>query len=213
MLEKTCTKCYKTKSILFFHGDRTKKDGYRSSCKDCNNKSDIRLIKFIDLHDASCVSKPLTKVCPTCNTLKSTEAFDNDSTKRDGKKSSCKVCRRVYANAYVKRPEVAKRIAKYASEYNSEKNKKRREKINRLKQRYGCIDCGYNKHPVALHFDHIDPTKKTYAISQIISSSLKTIFKEIRKCVVRCANCHAIKTVEEKDHLTRRNELHTGSRR
>jgi len=204
MNEKTCTKCKKTKLLCYFHQDSTKKDGFRSSCRDCNTKSGIRIIKFINADSVFYVSKPLTKICSSCKILKSTKEFDNDKNKRDGKRTICKECRKEYANEYIKRPEVAKRKSEYTSKYNSEKNKKRREKINRLKQRYGCIDCGYNKNPVALHFDHVDPTKKSYAISQITSSNLKTIFKEIRKCVIRCANCHAVKTHEEKDHLVRR---------
>lgn len=57
----------------------------------------------------------------------------------------------------------------------------------------GCMDCGYNEHPAALQLDHTGP--KVAAISEL-RTSIKRIEKEIEKgqCVVRCANCHAIKT-------------------
>ena len=208
MQELSCVKCKKTKLVsLFYKDSHRKKRGYDPYCIECrreSNSTDIRIIKFINKGSASCVSVPLSKVCTKCKTLKSTLEFDNDATKRDGKRSHCRECRKKYANEYAKRPEVIKRTAAYNSNYNATKNKNRREKINKIKQRFGCIDCGYNEHPVALHFDHIDPSKKAYSVSEMYRHSLKNIFDEIRKCVIRCANCHAVKTHNEGDHLTRR---------
>jgi hypothetical protein len=62
------------------------------------------------------------------------------------------------------------------------------------KLRRGCIDCGYNKHPAALDFDHIVGEKK-FALSKV-SRSLEALKDEIAKCVVRCSNCHRIRTFE-----------------
>lgn len=76
---------------------------------------------------------------------------------------------------------------------------RRRHWLNKYKQAIGCCDCGYNTHGVALDFDHIDPTNKSFNIShRLCNSTLKRLFLEIRKCVVRCANCHRIKTLEQK---------------
>lgn len=60
----------------------------------------------------------------------------------------------------------------------------------------GCIDCGYNAHPAALDFDHTDG--KTANISEL--RSMKRVMEEIERhsCVVRCANCHRIKTAERR---------------
>ena len=80
--------------------------------------------------------------------------------------------------------------------------KRRRMWINTIKTGAGCVDCGYNKHAVALHFDHKDRLEKAANVSQLVGSKLKWLFKEIRKCEVRCANCHAVKTVEEKEYET-----------
>jgi len=65
-----------------------------------------------------------------------------------------------------------------------------RSAISTLKIEAGCVDCGYNEHPEALHFDHIEDNK-TNGIAQL---SLYPALEEIEKCEVRCANCHAIKT-------------------
>ena len=57
-----------------------------------------------------------------------------------------------------------------------------------------CVDCGYSGHPAALDFDHIDPKTKTYAVGRLIGGKWDILLKEASKCVIRCANCHRIKT-------------------
>lgn len=75
---------------------------------------------------------------------------------------------------------------------------RRRYWLNRYKVSKGCYDCGYNAHGVALDFDHLNPADKRFNIShRLCNSALPLLFKEIRKCVIRCANCHRIKTLEE----------------
>lgn len=65
----------------------------------------------------------------------------------------------------------------------------------------GCIDCGYNKHPEVLDFDHI--RDKLYNISALARSNANpdTLWAEIAKCVVRCANCHRIMTFNRRMEL------------
>lgn len=61
----------------------------------------------------------------------------------------------------------------------------------------GCADCGYKGHFAALHMDHEGPKSMEIGAAR---SSIKRLMAEIEngKCVVRCANCHAIKTWERK---------------
>lgn len=68
-----------------------------------------------------------------------------------------------------------------------------------IKLAQGCVDCGYDEHAVALQFDHIEDNKKA-SVSNLIRSDYAwpTILKEIRKCEVRCSNCHAIITSRRK---------------
>lgn len=84
----------------------------------------------------------------------------------------------------------------------NKRHARRRHWVNYIKIRYGCTDCGYNEHPAALHFDHVDRRLKVGNISEMYTSSLKKLFAEIRKCEVRCAVCHAVKTAEQQDHDT-----------
>jgi hypothetical protein len=69
-----------------------------------------------------------------------------------------------------------------------------------IKLERGCVDCGYNKHAIALQFDHIGNDKKD-SVSNLIRSDYawSTIMKEIDKCEVVCANCHAIRTRNRKN--------------
>lgn len=81
------------------------------------------------------------------------------------------------------REEVAKRANDRAT--------RRRRWLDDYKLKVGCIDCGFRLHPAALHFDHISG-EKLFNVS--LAKSLGSAKSEIEKCVVRCANCHAIKT-------------------
>lgn len=96
---------------------------------------------------------------------------------------------------------------KLSKEINKRTAKKKQEYIKRYKLFVGCAFCGYKKHYAALEFDHINPDKKLFAISQCHKGwGMKKIKDEIRKCQVLCANCHRIKTMEDKDYLHVRNE-------
>ena len=44
--------------------------------------------------------------------------------------------------------------------------KERRTALDTIKTQSGCVDCGYNEHPAALQFDHIDPKTKKFSISR-----------------------------------------------
>jgi len=60
---------------------------------------------------------------------------------------------------------------------------------------HGCMDCGWAEHPAALHFDHTDG--KTHRMPDLTSpaAALREIARH--RVVVRCANCHMVRTYEE----------------
>lgn len=76
----------------------------------------------------------------------------------------------------------------------SKRNKKRREWnrefLYRVKDMFHCIDCGEDE-SILLEFDHVRG-EKVANVSDMVGGaySIKSIKKEIRKCEVRCANCH-----------------------
>lgn len=80
-------------------------------------------------------------------------------------------------------------------------HRRKLELIRAIKTESGCVECGYNAHPEALDFDHIDPTAKANpgrgAFRTIWSWS--RIEAEIAKCEVVCANCHRIRTAKRRE--------------
>ena len=81
------------------------------------------------------------------------------------------------------------------------KRNRRRYHLDRFKARTGCNNCGISGDHRILVFDHIIPLNNSQAkrVYQILSYSLKRIMTEVRKCQVLCANCHAIKSYEERN--------------
>jgi hypothetical protein len=72
---------------------------------------------------------------------------------------------------------------------------RRRKKIQDIKMARGCADCGYNKYPEALDFDHRPGTEKLITIGgQLKSGTWQSVLDEIAKCDVVCANCHRHRT-------------------
>lgn len=71
------------------------------------------------------------------------------------------------------------------------------------KLKAGCADCGYNKHPEALDFDHLPQYEKKFNISGLARSNAapETLWTEIAKCEVRCTNCHRIMTYNRRMEL------------
>jgi transcription elongation factor Elf1 len=78
-----------------------------------------------------------------------------------------------------------------------------RELVEELKTEFGCVDCGYKEHPIALDFDHL--ADKKYPISQMVRGksgklSFDEMLDELAKCEIRCANCHRIETQRRRDY-------------
>lgn len=51
--------------------------------------------------------------------------------------------------------------------------------------------CGYNKTPRSMHFHHVDPSLKAFAISNKgLTVAWSRVQKELDKCILVCSNCH-----------------------
>jgi hypothetical protein len=72
-----------------------------------------------------------------------------------------------------------------------------KETINELKIKTGCKLCKYKKSPMALHYHHFEDNKE-HNIAKMVTQgrAILSIMKEINKCILLCANCHA----EEHEH-------------
>ena len=109
--------------------------------------------------------------------------------------------RRAYNRAYQKKhysenkeyyKEKAKRSNRSAREWS-------RAFIHRVKRCLPCVDCG-ESNPIVLEFDHVCGEKrKNIADMANQAYSIGSIKEEMRKCEVRCANCHRQKTHERRN--------------
>ena len=55
-----------------------------------------------------------------------------------------------------------------------------------------CVLCGYGENVGALHFHHVDPATKAFALGVTgVTRSLAKARAEAAKCVLLCARCHA----------------------
>ena len=72
-------------------------------------------------------------------------------------------------------------------------NWRRRAKLRLIAAAGGrCVLCGYDRHPGALHFHHLDPKQKRYTLSRAgHTRNFAEALEEAKKCVLLCANCHA----------------------
>lgn len=119
----------------------------------------------------------MTKVCTSCSQELPIEKFKwrHYSTRQRGtRQAMCNRC------LYVK----------YTRPLIEQKTKE----IHEYQMQKGCADCGYNAHPAALEFDHVNGKKLFNIGEKIGNNSREKLWEEIAKCDVVCANCHAIRT-------------------
>ena len=70
---------------------------------------------------------------------------------------------------------------------------RRRARVKLVAEAGGaCMLCGYDRYIGALHFHHIDPSQKEFAVSgRGFTRSIQKMREEAAKCVLLCSNCHA----------------------
>ena len=108
-------------------------------------------------------------------------------------------------------PQKLKRIAREQA-----RGARRRLKLKLITLMGGkCWRCGWHEHPMGLEFDHTDPPTKQYTPGDLISryGSEKAIAYVTRRCIMLCANCHALKTVAYGENLRGNNISDTTAER
>ena len=132
------------------------------------------------------------KQCTSCGEVKSLEEFQNRARNKDGKTNLCKPCKRNYDNNHYANNS-------YRRNYITTNRKKALKEsmifIHDYLSKHPCVDCGEDD-VIVLEFDHITDDKKDN-IANLKRSSLKAVIEEIKKCEVRCANCHRRKTAKQ----------------
>ena len=127
-----------------------------------------------------------TKICSKCKEEKSIELFSKNKSKKSGYSCECKECHKIIRKNY------------YDNNREKEINRvhvrrvKQVKDFKEFKSKLKCILCNEN-HIATLHFHHLDPSTKEIDLSTAVRLgwSKDKLEKEINKCVVLCANCHA----------------------
>lgn len=76
------------------------------------------------------------------------------------------------------------------------------EFINKYKEERPCTDCGIFYPHYVMDFDHMDATQKEGLVSRFVRvKGLPTVFREIEKCELVCANCHRERTFQRSKEI------------
>lgn len=130
-------------------------------------------------------SDPNFRWCHNCGRRKSIQEFPfklqrkKDPTSTEERLHRCENCARCYVRT----------------------NQIRRKRLVEARS-CGCVDCGETRERV-LQSDHVRGIKRDH-VSQI--ASLELLENELSKTVTRCANCHRIKTYQEKKLARKKDE-------
>jgi transcription elongation factor Elf1 len=134
--------------------------------------------------------EPATKRCCTCGDVWPLSNFNRRAQSSDGHQARCRDCSRKWYVANKERhiAAAARRKARVRDEL--------RAKLAEYLRSHACVDCGESDIR-CLEFDHVDPKTKRQAVSFMVLEvwAWGQIEEEIKKCVVRCANCHRRKEI------------------
>ena len=62
-----------------------------------------------------------------------------------------------------------------------------------------CVDCNFKGNHAAFVFHHLDSNTKSFTIGSIANRRWELIEKELKKCILLCANCHRIRHSKRND--------------
>jgi hypothetical protein len=136
------------------------------------------------------------KRCGRCKVIKNKSDFALNKSKKDGLQALCRECKKISQRKY---------YAANKQSYRDTNNKSRRERILRNRKYVlgvlsssRCMDCGEADVRV-LEFDHVRGDKVA-GVGRMVYDALplSKIKEEIKKCEVRCCNCHRIVTYERR---------------
>ena len=140
------------------------------------------------------------KDCSKCGVNKSPDQYYIKDSKTGRLHAQCKACYKEHRKTYYK-----KHYKSYREQYLARakaRRKRVREEFRTNMLTYlsdkKCSMCGEADIRV-LEFNHIDPARKSFSISQAVRLGYKwyEVKQEISKCEILCANCHKKVTSEQ----------------
>lgn len=162
---------------------KNKKTYWLCKCEKCGQIKEIQGTHLKNLTCADCA----------CET-KNINGSDNQKT--------CLICGKQFTT--IKYGQNRKFCFECSPSYSKNDNKGRGQTITSIRRAIKqvlvdykgnkCSICGYSKNLAALQFHHLDPDQKDFDISTEVTLndfSIDNYYKEIDKCILVCANCHA----------------------
>jgi hypothetical protein len=173
---KICIGCFHSLPLTKFNKHTEGKYGKRARCKKCQailrKTSPERTAKRKAL-----LAKGL-RPCNGCGKAKPLSAFQpkTQANGKEGWEGKCKPC-----------------VSKRQKKNHASRNLEARLYVFNYLKKSSCVDCG-DTNILGFEFDHLH--SKKFDIGTALNSNipLDELKKEIKKCVVRCAKCHRIKT-------------------
>lgn len=142
----------------------------------------------------------MTQKCSKCNTEKTLDEFFVRNAKTGRLHTECKDCYKTHRQSYYQA-----HYKKYRDSYLQRANLRRetlKEEFRTNMLAYlsnkSCLVCKESDIRV-LEFDHLDPTKKKFSISQAVKLGFtwSQVMAEVEKCQILCSNCHKKRTAEQ----------------
>lgn len=126
------------------------------------------------------------KECRTCKETKPLKDFYPNKSCKLGVTGTCRVC---------SRPRLKSWYQSTRSVRQESANTRNRSKKQQAVDHFGnkCLDCGQSYPNCVYQFHHLDPAQKDVNPSYAMAGSLDSMWEELEKCVMLCANCHIIR--------------------
>jgi len=138
----------------------------------------------------------MVKVCGSCKREQPITEFAFKDKAKGRRRSQCRACQRTYVKRHYHRNK----------DYYKDKARARNasvkclhyEKLYAYLAEHPCIDCGETD-IVVLELDHRERGTKVMAVTSLVRGAYgwDAIEAEIKKCDVRCANCHRRRTAKQ----------------
>lgn len=212
---KKCSDCKQIFSREKFYKDKSSASGLYDKCIECHKIHSKEIDDKIYEHKKN---KKLNKKCELCG-MDDIRLLQNDhvdpksknftiASQRNLKKVDeewektqllCNNCHRLKSKSdyNYKNGELSQN---YYSIQKRKKQQRNKNYVNSVKLMYGkCLNCDFEVNENnfrVFDFHHLNPENKIMQISKMINrgTAIKTIYNEILKCAMLCANCHYIIT-------------------
>ena len=137
------------------------------------------------------------KVCGSCKKELPANLEFFATRKRNGKTEfqwQCRNCQKEYRRKHYL--ENKEKYIKKAKENNTKNAVEMRQLVLDYLKHNSCVRCG-ESNILVLEFDHLKDKK--FNIAQLANKWKEELLAEMAKCQVLCANCHKIKTHEQRN--------------